>query len=149
MQTSSDGVKFIARHEGLRTQAYQDTGGVWTIGYGHAILPSEDYLLHNEISKEVAINLLQADLDKAEKCVLKNARVWLDQCQFDALVDFTFNLGCNALERSTLLFLLNQGNYSGAAAQFPKWNKDNGKVIEGLTRRRTDEMKLFLEGVYV
>lgn len=147
-ETSNDGVNFIKKHEGLRTKAYQDVVGKWTIGYGHLILPSEDYLIHNEISEALAENLLRADLRKAEQCVLKNVSVEIDQCQFDSLVSFVFNLGCGALERSTMLLLLNQGRHTTAAEQFPRWNKAGGKEIAGLTNRRNAEKKLFLEGIY-
>lgn len=146
---SNEGINFIKRHEGLRTKAYQDVVGKWTTGYGHLIkLPYEEYFRDTELTEPMAENLLRMDVKTAVDCVLKNVRVPLDQCQFDALVDFTFNLGCGALERSTLLFLLNQGQYSAAAAQFPKWNKAGGKEVAGLTKRRNDEMKLFMEGAY-
>lgn len=149
MVTSDEGVKFIKSREGLRIKAYQDIVGKWTTGYGHLIkLPYDEYFKDTTISEGVAENLLRMDLKTAEQCVLKNVTVHLDQCQFDALVDFVFNLGCGALERSTLLYLLNTGNYSGAAAQFPRWNKAGGKEIDGLTRRRNAEMNLFIKGVY-
>jgi lysozyme len=150
MKTSDDGVKFVKRKEGLRLKAYQDIVGKWTIGYGHLINPTvEDYLMDRDISEPLAERILKLDLVDAENCVLKNVKVPLDQCQFDALVDFVFNLGCGALERSTLLILLNQGRYSSAAEQFVRWNKAGGKEVAGLTKRREAERKLFTEGEYV
>ncbi|MDU2883127.1 MAG: lysozyme, partial [Enterobacter sp.] len=61
-----------------------------------------------------------------------------------ALVDFAYNLGVKALEGSTLLKKLNAGDYAGAAAEFPKWNKAGGKVLPGLVKRREAERTLFL-----
>ncbi len=69
----------------------------------------------------------------------------LDQDQFDALVSFTFNLGAGNLQSSTLLKLLNQGEYTQAADQFLRWNKAGGRVLPGLTRRREAERALFLQ----
>jgi lysozyme len=70
-------------------------------------------------------------------------KVPLTQNQFDALVDFVFNLGEKALKSSTLLRLLNSGLFLLASQEFMKWNHDNGKVIDGLTKRRRAEMFLF------
>lgn len=88
--------------------------------------------------------ILRADLVKFEQGVVKAVKVPLTQSQFDALVSFTFNLGPGSLGKSMLLHKLNAGDYTGAAAEFPKWNKSNGKVLAGLTRRRADEQALFL-----
>jgi lysozyme len=92
-----------------------------------------------------AAGWLRADAQEAVDAVNRLVTVPLNQSQFDALVDFVFNLGAGAFSTSTLLRLLNGGDYAGAAGQFGRWNKDNGKVVAGLTRRRAAEAKLFEE----
>jgi len=96
------------------------------------------------ITQEIAENLLRSGLAQYEKGVTRLVNVAINQNQFDALVDFAYNLGVKALEGSTLLKKLNAGDYAGAATEFPKWNKAGGKVLNGLTRRREAERALFL-----
>lgn len=139
MQTKNKDV--VREFEGLRLEAYLDTGGVWTIGYGHT---------GEEVRRGLTIDLAQAetwlteDLREAEGYVSKLVKVGLTQNQFDALVSFVYNIGGTAFSKSTLLKKLNAGDYEGAANQLLRWNKDNGKVIGGLTNRRKKERELFL-----
>lgn len=147
MRTSSKGIEFIKQHEGLRLKAYKDVGGKWTTGYGHLIRPQlEGYLLECEISAPLAEAILKDDLKYAENCIKLYVRVELEEHQYDALVSFIYNLGCSAFARSTLLVLLNQGQYSRAAEQFHRWNKVGGVEVAGLTARRKHEMLLFTTG---
>lgn len=139
------GLALIKSFEGLRLEKYKDAVGKWTIGYGHLILPNESF--PRPITEAEAEALLRADLQMTERGVHKLVTVDLNQNQFDALVSFTFNLGAGNLQTSTLLKLLNQGQYAQAADQFPRWNKAGGKVLAGLTRRREAERGLFLKGV--
>lgn len=146
MKISESGIAYLKLHEGLRLNAYRDVAGLWTIGYGHLIkLPEEKGLLDYRISLELADKFLREDVQTAEDCVNKAVKVTLTQGQFDALVSFTYNLGCGALNRSTLLALLNKGDYGGAAEQFLRWDKAGGKPWPGLTKRRQQERKMFLE----
>lgn len=131
----------IKKAEGLRLTAYLDTGGVWTIGYGHTGADVREGLT---IPLSEAERLLTRDLKVAEGHVNDAVKVKLTQNQFDALVSFVYNVGGGAFRSSTLLKLLNAGDYEGAAYQLPRWNKDNGKVIPGLTNRRHEERDLFL-----
>ena len=90
--------------------------------------------------------MLLEDLnDRYEPDVLRLVSAELTQSQFDALVSFTYNLGASALARSTLLKKLNAGDYAGAAEEFERWDKCNGKPLAGLARRRHAEKSLFLE----
>lgn len=73
--------------------------------------------------------------------------VVFNQNGFDALVDFAFNLGNNALSGSTLLRKLNAGDFAGAADEFPKWCHAGGKLVPGLLRRRQAEQRLFQQGI--
>lgn len=139
------GLDLIKSFEGLKLTKYLDTAGRWTIGYGHLILPNEDF--DNGITLQEADLLLSQDLKTAETGVRHYVNVDLNGNQFGALTSFTYNLGVESLETSTLLRLLNQGNYSAAADQFPRWDKDGEKVVEGLLRRREAERALFLQPV--
>jgi lysozyme len=94
---------------------------------------------------EQAEDQLTIDLEKFESAVSRNVKVALTQNQFDALVSFTYNLGEGNLRSSTLLKLLNVGDYNGAAAQFLRWDKQAGKPLPGLTKRRHQESLLFME----
>lgn len=142
MQTMNKQV--IKDHEGLRLTAYKDGGGVWTIGYGHT---GSDVREGLTIPLSEAERLLTRDLRTAEWHVTRLVQVKLTQNQFDALVSFVYNVGGDAFEKSTMLRLLNAGEYEGSANQFLRWNKDNGKVVDGLTNRRRKERELFLKGM--
>ncbi|MFJ2548516.1 lysozyme [Pseudomonas sp. NPDC087612] len=141
MRTSQRGLNLIKSFEGLRLQSYQDAVGVWTIGYGttRGIKPGMS------ITKDQAERMLANDVPRFEVEVERLVKVPLTTNQHDALISFTYNLGSANLESSTLLRLLNSGDYAGAAEQFPRWNKAGGKVLAGLVRRREAERKLFLE----
>ena len=130
---------FIAKWEGLRLDAYKCSANVWTIGYGH----TGDVKPGDRITKEEALALLEADMTDAIECVDQNVDVDINDGQQAALVSFVFNLGCGAFRGSTLLMLLNAGNYDKAAQQFARWNRAGGVVVNGLVRRRKAETKLF------
>jgi len=135
------GLRLIQNSEGLRLTAYQDSVGVWTIGYGH----TEGVKPGQSISEPKALAFLRADVGWAEAAVEKLVTVPLTPGQFSALVSFVFNLGAGALEESTLLKLLNQGHYVEAAGEFGKWVFAGGQVLEGLVIRRNKERQLFLD----
>jgi lysozyme len=137
---SANGLALTEKFEGLRLDAYQDSVGVWTIGYGHT---GPDVHPALTITQEQAEILLAADIAWAAACVNKAVKSSINQNQFDALVDFTFNLGCASLVQSSLLRLVNAGDFAGAAQQFLRWNKAKGQVLRGLTLRRQAEMDLF------
>lgn len=139
MQTQN--VEHIKEFEDLRLEAYLPTpNDVWTIGYGH----TKDVKKGDSISEAEAESLLYEDLQWAEAAVNRLVTVGINQNQFDALVSFVFNIGESQFKNSTLLRKLNAGDYEGAANEFPRWNKQKGKVLRGLVRRRASEMELFL-----
>lgn len=129
----------VTNFEGLRLKAYQDSVGVWTIGYGHTlgVKPGQT------ITEERAIELLYKDVERFERSVNRLIDVPLTQYQFDALVSFSFNVGGHALKTSTLRKVLNQGNYDGAAKQFERWVFAGEQKLRGLVRRRRAEAALF------
>lgn len=148
MQISDNGFELIKRFEGCSLAAYPDPasgGEPWTIGYGwtHPVDGRPIYA-GMTIKQETAERLLKIGLVSYENDVSRLVKVGVTQGQFDALVSFTYNLGARSLSTSTLLRKLNSGDYAGAADEFLRWNKANGKVLNGLTRRREAERALFL-----
>lgn len=145
MQTSDKGIALIKQFEGCKLTAYQDSVGVWTIGYGWTQpVDGKPIRAGMTIKQETAERLLKTGLVSYESDVSRLVKVGLNQGQFDALVSFTYNLGARSLSTSTLLRKLNSGDYAGAADEFLRWNKAGGKVLNGLTRRREAERALFL-----
>ena len=145
MQTSDKGIALIKQFEGCKLTAYQDSVGVWTIGYGWTKpVDGKPIRAGMTIKQETAERLLKTGLVSYENDVSRLVKVDLTQGQFDALVSFTYNLGARSLSTSTLLRKLNAGDYAGAADEFLRWDKAGGKVLSGLTRRREAERALFL-----
>jgi len=124
----------------MPTHGYADVKGVPTVGYGHT---GDGVYVGMVISQLQAEAYLLQDVQHAENCVNNVVKVPLTQNEFDALTDFCFNIGCGAFASSTLLKLLNTGNYVGAAAQFDRWDLAGGTVIAGLLSRREAETNEF------
>ena len=135
--------ELIKSFEGLELEAYLCPADIWTIGYGH----TGDVKEGDTITKAEAEDLLDKDLEKFRSGVNRCVKVPLNENQFGALVSFAYNVGIGSLQSSTLLKLLNAGDYDAAADQFPRWNKSGGKVLTGLTRRREAERAVFLTPV--
>ena len=145
MQTSEKGIALIKQFEGCKLTAYQDSVGVWTIGYGWTQpVDGKPIRAGMTIKQETAERLLKTGLVSYDSDVSRLVKVGLTQGQFDALVSFTYNLGARSLSTSTLLRKLNAGDYAGAADEFLRWNQAGGKVLNGLSRRREAERALFL-----
>lgn len=144
MQMSAAGLELLKRSEGFRGQTYLDAAGLPTIGYGHQLLRSECF--PNGISETEATEILTNDLRAAEQSVARLVKVALSQCQFDALVDFCFNVGSGKLETSTLLKNLNTGDYSQAANQLLRWDHIGIEEVAGLKARREAEFQLWVGG---
>jgi len=141
MKVSQKCLELIKECEGCSLHSYQDIGGVWTIGYGC----THDVGKNDKITQEEAESMLLAAVLTTEAAVNLLVTVPLNQNQFDALVSFTYNVGEGHLESSTLLRLLNLGDYEGAAEQLLRWNKVNGQIVFGLVKRRHKEYELFLK----
>lgn len=141
MEYSKQGLKLTESFEGCRLTAYRDQIGRWTIGYGHAVgvTPGET------ITQPEAEALLNADIQWAVSFVNNIVKVSLSQNEFDALVDFTFNLGSGNFQHSALLELVNQQKFAEAAQQFDLWDHAGGQVVAGLLRRRQAEEQEFTE----
>lgn len=143
MQISFNGMLALKEYEGFSADAYQDGGGVWTIGYGTTKLPTGPVVQGMTCTKEQAELWLHNDLAWAQTAVNQMVRVPLTQTRYDALVSFVYNEGETQFSKSTLLRKLNSGDYAGASNEFPKWVYDNGKVVHGLENRREKERKMF------
>jgi len=139
MKISEEGISLIKNYEGCRLEAYQDSVGIWTIGYGVIKGVKEG----DQINQEEADHLLKEELPEYEGYINDMIKVPLEQCQFDALVCWVYNLGPNNLKDSTLLRILNDGDYDGVPEQIKRWNKAGGKVLAGLVKRRAAEADLF------
>lgn len=138
-QINEAGLELVKVYEGLRLKAYQDSVGVWTIGYGSTkgVKPGD------VITDEQAEALLRRDLAEAEAAVTRLVKHDLTDNQFAALVSFVFNLGSGNFSMSTLLKKINSGDMAGAAKEFKRWNRAGKKVLAGLVRRRDAEAALF------
>lgn len=141
MNISDDGIEFIRKHEDTRHAAYRDSGGVWTVGVGHT---GPEVVRGLKWTDEQIDAALREDLAECEAALEDYCHVPLTQNQYDSLISLIFNIGVGAFKGSTLLRLLNAGNVTGATAQFKRWNKDNGKVVQGLVNRRAAEEALFV-----
>jgi lysozyme len=150
VKVSERGLELIQSFEGLRLEAYDDGGGVWTIGYGTTRYPdSGKTVMEGEtISQAQAEEYFAADVDDFAADVGRLVHVPLSQQQFDACCSLAYNIGSGAFAKSTLLQKLNAGDYYGAADEFLRWNKDGGVVNPGLVNRRKFERALFLEGTF-
>jgi lysozyme len=139
MNYSKTGLALTESFEGLRLTSYQDSVGVWTIGYGHTngVQPGQT------ITQQQAEAFLVADVAWAVAFVNHVLTVLVTQGEFDALVDFVFNLGSGTLVHSTLLQLVNAGNFAQAANEFEKFDHAGGVVLAGLLRRRLAEKQEF------
>lgn len=141
MHVSDAGLKLIKQSEGFRANTYLDATGLPTIGYGHKLLPGESY--PDGISESEAEELLSADVGATCLAVQRLVQVPLSQGQFDALVDFCYNLGEGRLAASTLLRELNAGMYEDARQQLLLWDHAGGQVLPGLQMRRQAEFDLW------
>jgi len=137
---SKVGFELLQQFEGCKLTAYEDSGGLPTIGYGHI----RNVKMGDKITQGQADGMLIEDLVRYLDCVNRSVLVPINQNQFDALVCFTFNLGCGSLKSSTLLKKLNALDYVEAGNQFLRWNKVKGRRVQGLANRREAERRLFL-----
>lgn len=149
MYPTEECYNLIKNFEDVRLKAYKCPAGVWTIGYGH----TDGVKAGDKITEEQALEYLKSDVNAFAKKISKALdadEIELNSIhQFDALVCFAYNVGVSALTNSTLWKRLKAKDYTNAATQFLRWNKAqvDGKyvVLNGLTKRRTAEMNLFLK----
>lgn len=141
MRLSPAGLELLKKSEGFRDRTYSDVAGFQTIGFGHRLEPGESY--PDGITPQQGESILISDISTAENAVARLVHVPLTQGQFDALVDFVFNLGSGRLASSTLLRCLNAGKYDEAASQLLAWDHAGSREVAGLKIRREAEFRLW------
>lgn len=139
MEYSKDGAALTEQFESCRLEAYQDSVGVWTIGWGHTGGIQEG----DTCTQEMADQWLQNDIKEAESAVNAHLKVPVNQHIFDSVVDLAFNIGTGNFDGSTLLKDINAGDFKAAVEEFEKWDFAGGKVVAGLLRRRLAEKEEF------
>jgi GH24 family phage-related lysozyme (muramidase) len=147
MKVTNEAINLIKYYEGFRAYTYLCPAGIKTIGYGTT---NPRYAKDGAIvTPTEAERILTADLVVYEIAVSQLLRGHIvKQARFDALVCFAYNVGIAALKNSTLLKRYLEGDVNGAAQEFYRWNKANGKELQGLTRRRKAEAHLFITGEF-
>jgi lysozyme len=138
---------FIRQWEGCELTAYNDIGGRLSVGIGHLVTDDDDITLGDTITQQEADDFFNDDFSYAADSVKDLVHVTLNDNQLIALVSLVFNIGVGAFSSSTLLKILNAGDFAGAAQEFLKWDHCNGVVSQGLLNRRKAEMALFEESV--
>ncbi|MBP1874921.1 lysozyme [Ensifer adhaerens] len=142
------GLALVKQWEGLKTKAYRDVAGVWTIGYGHTSAAGEPVVKPNMVITEAeAEQILMADLAKFEERVSRLVTVPVTDNQFAVLVSFDFNTG--RLSKSTLLKKLNAGDHDAVPLELMKWVNAGGRRVKGLVNRRSAEVGLWAKGEFV
>jgi lysozyme len=137
-------IPLIEDFEGYRDHAYQDSVGVWTIGFGTTRYPNGHHVQKGDrVTREEADDYLLHDLARFADSLDEMLEEEVNEHEYAALLSFEYNLGAGALAHSTLMRYLNAGDHQGAARQILRWNKAGGHVLAGLTRRRQEEMKEF------
>lgn len=127
---SENGFAIIREFEGFRSQAYLDTGGVWTIGYGTIKYPNGIRVKKGDTCTQGQAELwLKNDCAWVDACLDKYVKTTINQNQFDALSSFVYNVGESAFIKSTMLTLINKGELQNSALQFDRWVFDNGKKL--------------------
>ncbi len=139
MKISEDGLELIKKFEGCETSAYQDSVGVWTIGFGHTKGVEEG----QTCSIEDAELMLTDEMDEYEGYINNMVKVDLQQHEFDSLVAWVYNLGPTNLNESTMLKVLNGGQFDRVPDEMNRWTRAGGEILEGLVRRRQAESLMF------
>lgn len=146
---NAEALALIKEFEGCELTAYQDGGGVWTIGYGTTaaaglgIAPARGMT----ITQKEAERLLVVGLNKFGASIRPKITAPINGNEWGAFLSLAYNIGPGAFAKSSALRKFNAGDKTGAADAILLWNKDNGKVVRGLTRRREAERWLFLSPV--
>jgi lysozyme len=144
MRIQQDGIDFIKKLEGFRSEPYADGAGVWTQGFGHALGVNP---FSCPISEREGEDLLRKDIDQVENEMKRVILIDLEDCEWNALVSFTYNLGIERLKNSTLLVKLNAFDKVGAGKEIFRWVFCAGGVSQGLKDRRQKEYDLFMSAI--
>ena len=140
----------IRKEEGFNPVAVKDGkdrngNQLYTIGIGHQIQPNESFLMTKRLSEQEAKDLYQKDIVNIIDDMQKNIKVPINKNQQLALISLRYNIGGPQFNSSSLLRVLNEGNYNGASLKFKDWRLSEGKVNPVLVARRERDRKLFLK----
>lgn len=145
-------IKIIKKYEGFKPDPYLCPAGKWTIGYGSTVLYNEDGSVKERVSQDttpmVIVELAEWQLKKhleveVEPIIDRYVDTPLTDNQFQALVSFVYNIGGSAFAKSTTLKVLNAGDFEAFSKEFSEWRMANGEVLDGLVKRRAEELELF------
>ena len=146
MKTSERGLQIIKAYEGIRLKPYRDCVGLYTVGVGHLI--GDGTVLPDSWNRTFTIEevneLLVADVRKFELGLARYVNVELSQNQFDAIIDYCFNLGLGTFQRSSVRQAINRRDKASVVRNLLRYNKAGGKVVPQLDNRRKAEALLFL-----
>ncbi|WP_428329054.1 lysozyme [Mucilaginibacter sp.] len=145
MKIDKEGRDFIYKHEGVRLKAYLDVAGVPTIGVGFTYYPGgKKVAIGDTITQAQCDSMFTAIVASYEQAVTKAVKIPINQHQFNSLVSFSFNVGNEALAKSTLLKLINtKSSFDLIKSAFLMWDKAGGKIVQDLLQRRKDEAALY------
>lgn len=145
--TSADnaGIEAIRRHEGFSPIAYRDTGGKWTIGYGHLIKAGEEHLQNAVLDRAAAEQLFRADLRDFEGYVNQYVTREKSQDEFNALLSLVYNIGPGNFRTTGIALKAQQRKpYSDLAPIWLAQNRDSTRTVRaGLTKRREAELAVY------
>lgn len=130
----------IKKWEGCKLKAYRCSAGVWTIGWGSTGPSIKEGVVWTQAQAD---SCLASEVRKFADGVFSAVTANANANQLGAMISLAYNIGLSAFKSSTLLRLFNSGDTSGARAQFKRWNKASGRVVNGLTNRRNDEAAVF------
>lgn len=133
----------IASFEGCKLSSYKDPVGIWTIGYGNRYINGVPVKQNQKITKQEALELLEDTVSNLYNQIIKLLPELTDN-QMVAILDFSYNIGFYAFQKSTLFQYLKSGDYNLASKEFSKWTYSKGIQLPGLVRRRNEELKVFL-----
>lgn len=147
-KVSKEGLNLIKKFEGLRLNAYLDSAGIPTIGFGSTYVDGVRVKLGMTITEEKALELLEEHIDREViPYIINLVKVPLKQNQIDALCSLIYNIGGAAFKSSTLLKKINEtsisSNFNDIEIAWKMWNKAGGKILQGLVNRRLAEINLY------
>lgn len=150
MKTSEQGIRALMKSEELRTEAYQDSAGIWTIGYGTTRINGVKVKKGDRITPERAESELRKFVSGLEAGLTTAlGKSPTKQNEFDAFVNIAYNIGLSGALGSTFLKRHIDGDKKGCAEAITWWNKSGGKTVQGLVNRRAREVQMYLNGIYV
>ena len=148
MTPSKNCIDLIKKFEGFRSEAYQDSVGIWAVGYGSTMwLDGKNVQPGQRMTIQEAEAVMTWELTRKGKEILSGLPTTIiNQNQYDALVSFAYNLGVGALLKSTLFKKLKVNpNVPSIRTEFMRWVNAGGKRLTGLVRRREAEANLYFK----